>query len=367
MRRVVRVLALVAVAAALPQASARPEPAPLELPVALAGTTVAFARAPEQPLPRVIDVAPLGARVALDAPLVVRFDGPVPSARRSGVVELEPEVAGEARWNDDSTWTFTPKRWRQGRPQRVRVRPPSGDPIEWTFRARVPMPLAPVAGEGARLVLTFDDGPNDRRQADRLLDRLKELRIRALFFPSGRWAQTRPDWVLRARDEGHRVCNHTFSHVNLTAPWMTEARITDEIVRGAGDGDCKLFRPPLMGVDARVERIAKTLGYEVYLWDVDSRDWEGGPAEDVLATALGQARPEAVVLFHIHADATFQILPTLAERLRAAGYVLSWDPADAPSRRVGLGGRPEWGALTDRPTDAETSMADADLPGLGPP
>lgn len=360
-------LALVAVAAALPQAGARPEPAALALPVALPSATVAFAPAREAPRPRVIDVAPLGVRVALDAPLVVRLDGEVPAPARAGFATLEPDVAGEARWIDGSTWTFTPTRWRQGRPQRVRIHPPGGEPIEWAFRTRVPMPLAPVAGEGARLVLTFDDGPNDRRQADRLLDRLKELRIRALFFPSGRWAEARPDWVLRAHEEGHRVCNHTFSHVNLTAPWMTEARITDEIARGAGDGECKLFRPPLMGVDARVERIAKTLGYEVYLWDVDSRDWEGGPAEDVLATALGQARPDAVVLFHIHADATYEILPPLAEKLREAGYVLSWDPADAPARRVGPGGRPEWGALADRPTDAETTMADADLPGLGPP
>lgn len=309
----------------------------------------------------------MGERVALDAPLVVRFEGDIPSAQRWKVAELEPDVAGDGHWVDGATWSFTPKRWRQGRPQRVRLHPPGGEPVEWTFRARVPMPLAPVAGEGARLVLSFDDGPNDRRQADRLLDRLKELRIRALFFPSGRWAKTRPDWVARARDEGHRVCNHTFSHVNLTAPWMTDARITDEIARGAGDGECKLFRPPLMGVDARVERVAKTLGYEVYLWDVDSRDWEGGPAEDVLATTLGQARPDAVVLFHIHAEATYQILPPLAERLRQAGYVLSWDPADAPGSRVGAGGRPEWGVLADRPTDAETSMADADLPGLGPP
>jgi len=360
-----RVLGLLAIAAVLPQASARPEPAAV-VPVAVAPLAEAAAppALPIEPA-RVIDVAPIGERVPLDSPLVVRFERPV---RRDAVrVELVPELEGEASWLDDTTWSFVPKRWRQGRRQEVKVSAPDLDPVAWTFRARVPMPLAAPPGEGSRLILTFDDGPNDRRQADRLLDRLNELGIRALFFPSGRWAATRADWVERAKREGHRVCNHTLSHVNLTAAWMTEARIRDEIARGAGDGECRLFRPPLMGVDARVERIAKELGYEVYLWDVDSRDWEGAPAEDVLATVVGRAGPERVVLFHIHADATFQILPPLAAKLREAGYVLSWDPADAPNARVGAGGRPEWGALSDRPSDAELPQADADGSGLGPP
>lgn len=365
-RRLARVLALSAVAVALPQASARSAPGPVALaPIAERAPSGGEPAAAPAPVPRVVDVAPAGERVALEAPVIVRFDAAVTPG--AVAVELLPDVAGDARWLDDRTFSFTPKRWRQGRPQRVKVTTAGAEPVEWTFRARVPMPLAPAPGEGSRLILSFDDGPNDRRQADRLLDRLKELSIRALFFPSGRWAKTRPDWVTRARDEGHRVCNHTYSHVNLTAPWMTEARITDEIARGAGDGDCKLFRPPLMGVDARVERIAKALGYEVYLWDVDSRDWEGGPAEDLLATVLGRAKPEAVVLFHIHASATFEVLPLMAEKLREAGYVLSWDPADAPNGRVGPSRRPEWGALSDRPSDAEAPWADADGPGLGPP
>jgi peptidoglycan/xylan/chitin deacetylase (PgdA/CDA1 family) len=356
----------VAVAAALPQASARTEPLPhAPRPVAEASAySGPAATVTDAPPPRVVEVEPVGERVSLDAPLVVRFEADMVPGN---IVELTPDVPGEGRWLNARTWSFAPKRWRPGRPQRVRVAPPGGEPVEWSFRARVPMPIAPAPGEGARLILSFDDGPNDRRQADRLLDRLKELGIRALFFPSGRWAKARPDWVLRAHDEGHRVCNHTFSHPNLTAPWMTEARITDEIARGAGDGECKLFRPPLMGVDGRVERIAKSLGLEVYLWDIDSRDWEGGPAEDLLATVLGRAHPEAVVLFHIHAAATFEILPALAETLRKAGYVLSWDPKDAPGSHVGSGGRAEWGALRDRPTDAETPSADTEAPGLGPP
>jgi hypothetical protein len=111
-----------------------------------------------------------------------------------------------------------------------------------------------------------------------------------------------------------------------------------------------------MGYDARVERIAASLGYEIYLWDVDSRDWEGVPAEDVMNTVLTAARPDAVALFHIHSRVSFGLLPALAQRLRDAGYVLSWDPEDAVAAKgVGPGGRDghrEWGAELERPNSA---------------
>lgn len=372
-RRKLQVVFAAFAAALLPHASARPGPASAEREAPAATLPPVELHAPPSvPRPRVLEVSPRGERVPLDAPLTVRFDAPVPLAERASLLALTPRTEGELRFLDDQSLVLSPKRWRPGKAQRVRVNL-GDDSIEWSFRTRVPMPSVITPGEGARLVLTFDDGPNDRRQADRLLDRLKDLEVRALFFPSGRWTATRKDWVERARSEGHRVCNHTKNHVNLTAPWMTVERITEEIRDGASDGECKLFRPPLMGFDTRVERIASALGYELFLWDIDSRDWEGGPSEDVAATVLGAARPDAVVLFHIHADSTFQILPLVVEQLRKAGYVLSWDLRDAPNAHVGpgarvgarAGARAEWGALADRPSDTESESAEAG--GLGPP
>jgi peptidoglycan/xylan/chitin deacetylase (PgdA/CDA1 family) len=352
-----------AIAAAVPAAGAEPEPWPravVAVPTSGAERAHAgVAPAAIDPPPRVIDVSPTGDRVPTDAPLVVRFDRDVPESERASLLSFDPGLPGEPSWLDARTVSLASVRWRAGRAQRVTVA--TREPVSWTFRAKVPMPDAIAPVSGARLILSFDDGPNDPRQADRLLDRLHELGIRALFFPSARWLRTREDWLARAVHEGHRVCNHTLSHVNLTAPWMTEARIRSEIAQGAGDGSCKLFRPPLMGYDKRVEAIAKELGYDLFLWDIDSRDWEGGPAEDVMATVLHAAKPDAVVLLHIHADATYRILPALAERLRSAGYVLSWDPADSPAddaELVGTGGRREWAELLDRPKDTAENPDD---------
>ncbi len=297
------------------------------------------ARAPGAPLARpfavdVIDMQPRGVRVATRAPVTVRFDHAVDRDTVTRAFGVEPPAEGRLAWIDDRTFRFAPKRWKPGHDYRVHVggtAPGGGTVIDatWTFRTEVPEPAHVVPGGGANVVLTFDDGPQYPRQARELLDLLAELGIRALFFPSGRWAQAHPEFVARALRDGHRVCNHTLSHVNLTEPWMTEARIRSEIERGANDGACRLFRPPLMGIDKRVTRVARELGYDVFLWDVDSRDWEGGPAEDIQNLVLGRVKPGSVVLFHMHARATLAVLPSLAARLREAGYVLSWDPADA--------------------------------------
>lgn len=316
-------------AAATAPAPARPEPAPPAPP----------SRA--QPAAR---VGPLGKRVPLEAPLEAHFDVPVDAA--SIELALDPPAAGRLEWTDARTLRFVPERWRAGRAYRVSLSGlgREGDPlapVQWQFRTRIPKPAAIVPGDGRPLVLTFDDGPHKKRQADRLLDVLREHGARAVFFPTGRWTRQRADWVERARREGHRICNHSYSHKNLTQPWVTEQDIRFEIENGAGHGDCTWFRPPLMAFDGRVERVARELGYSLYFWDVDSRDWEDTPALDVYNLVLARARPEAVVLLHMHAAGTLRALPRLLERLRRAGYVLTHEGTRPPPKPVVGGGGSE--------------------------
>lgn len=293
---------------------------------------------------KVLEGAPRGERVALGEPVVVRFDHAVEPAMVERAFVVEPPVVGRFVWRDAATVAFEHEPFAQGREYTVRVGgvAPDGGVVmgeRWTFRSRVPAPARIEPGRGGNVIFTFDDGASSPKQADRLLALLAELRIRALFFPTGKWTERHPDFIPRAVEAGHRVCNHTYSHVNLSKAWMTEARIRDEIARGADDGGCRLFRPPFMGYGEREERIARSLGYDLFLWDIDSRDWEGGPAEDLENLVLGRVRPGAVVLMHVHARATLAALPPLAAKLRETGYVLSWDPADlAPNVGEGATG-----------------------------
>lgn len=330
--------AVVVVLVARARSPARAHAVPPSSPPASASALAApSASAPAHPRPlAAARVSPHGRRVTLDTPLFARFD--VAVDRTTLDLAIEPRAEGKVEWLSPSELRFVPTRWTAGREYRVRLAARTLDgtpfqPPEWRFRTRVPAPEAIAPGDGKPIVLTFDDGPHKQHQADRLLDVLRDHGARAVFFPTGKWAKTRPDFVARAAREGHRVCNHTLSHKNLTEPWMTDAEIRKEIAGGAGDGTCRWFRPPLLGTDARVERIAKELGYELYLWDIDSRDWEDAPAEDVENLVLSQAHPNAVVLLHIHAAGTQKALPSILTRLKAAGYVLTHEGTKPPAPR----------------------------------
>ncbi|MEZ4221037.1 MAG: polysaccharide deacetylase family protein [Polyangiaceae bacterium] len=295
-----------------------------------------------EPRAQLVAFAPQGERVPVGEALRIEISEPVKDGELQ--VTVDPPTPTRRRWLTPRVLNVEPlSNWRQGRAHRVSVGVAGRPHVELTFRTLVPEPFVITPGEDKRAILTFDDGPHRRRQADQILDMLAKHDAKAIFFPTGKWARARPDWVERAVKEGHWVCNHTYSHRNLTKPPITEAMIEFEILNGAGDGHCKLFRPPLMAVDARVERIVARLGYRMFLWDVDSRDWEDTPAPDVENRVLGQIKPDDVVLLHIHAEGTHQALPRILERLIDAGYRPTFAPRDASDvgeGRIGLGQLP---------------------------
>jgi peptidoglycan/xylan/chitin deacetylase (PgdA/CDA1 family) len=70
---------------------------------------------------------------------------------------------------------------------------------------------------GREIMLTFDDGPH-LKWTPTLLDLLKEVQIKAVFFVLGQCvgAKGGREIVKRAFDEGHRIANHSYSHPDLT-------------------------------------------------------------------------------------------------------------------------------------------------------
>lgn len=277
-------------------------------------------------LARATGTEPSGVHVPLDASVVVHFDRPV--APDGVKLSVEPPAEGRASWPDARTFVFKPVAWHEAIRHHVKLEGPGIEPVAFEFSSLAPPPERIEPGGGARVTLTFDDGATRPAQVSELLDVLRKEGVSAIFFPIGRWAQAHPRLIERMVREGHRVCNHTWSHQNLRLPNLTEDAIRREIARGAGAGTCDLFRPPMRAYDPRVERIVADMGYTMYLWDVDSRDWEDLPAEDMVNRVLKRVRPGSVILFHMHAAETLKALPVVIARLRKAGYALA-APEDA--------------------------------------
>ncbi len=247
------------------------------------------------------------------------FDREVPEPRRDEVaatISLDPPVPLTISWTDVDELALTPSRLHPATRYRVVV---EGQPPDtWSFRTRFPTPARITPGEDGYAVLSFDDGARNRTEALRLYELLDQLGVKALLFPSGRWASANADLLVRMERNGHLVCNHTTNHLVLVN--LTDAEIEREIVGGAGHGSCHLLRPPMMAMSPRVEAVAARLGYRTFLWDVDTRDWEGLPAEDIVNLALTRVFPGAVILMHHHGAHTREAVPPLVSQLRANGY-----------------------------------------------
>ncbi len=148
--------------------------------------------------------------------------------------------------------------------------------------------------------LTFDDGP-DPVWTPAVLSALSGSSLRATFFVIAPRAAAYPQLVAAICAAGHAVELHCYDHVRHT-----------ELDRAAVEDDTRHALETLaaLGVHARrwrtpwnvrapwTREIAAAHDLELCGWDVDSHDWRGDGAEQMLAAVGPELHEGAVVLLH---------------------------------------------------------------------
>lgn len=194
------------------------------------------------------------------------------------------------------------------------------------------------------LALTFDLGGRLSPAVD-IMERLIVDRVCATIHPTGDAALTSTGRAVMALIKAHpelfELGNHTMHHCNLrdggggricpTTP-PTVARIQAELQRAeetivalTGRSTNPYWRPPYGASDARVRAAAAAIGYRTtLLWDIDTIDWktiaDGGPTTAGIASkVVTNARTGSIVLMHLGGYHTYDALPSMVLRLRAAG------------------------------------------------
>ncbi len=179
----------------------------------------------------------------------------------------------------------------------------------------------PIYRTSGVVTLSFDDSAPLAR-AHAILDVLGQKGVKAVFCVRGNWARAHPGFIERVRAEGHALCNHTASHPDLTA--LSDEGIRAEIAGGALPDDGGRLRPPYGAYDARVQAIAASMGYVLYLWSIDPRDWTGASADTIVNTVLSNLHPGAIILLHLHGANTLAALPHIIDGILAAGYEIGY-------------------------------------------
>lgn len=184
--------------------------------------------------------------------------------------------------------------------------------------------------------LTFDDGPSQGVTPE-ILNILKRYNIKATFFVIGKMANANSDLLLREKQEGHTIANHTFSHdykyiYANPKNFVDDLNMGNAVIKSIIDGyNSKLIRFPggSFGKEREPYRKAVTeAGYHYIDWNALNGDSEGNgniPADKLVERLKQTTRGQKHLIVLMHdaplKNTTVQALPQIIEYLKANGYV----------------------------------------------
>jgi len=178
--------------------------------------------------------------------------------------------------------------------------------------------------------LSFDDGYGDIWQILNMLNSLP-YNVHATFCLLGAVMEKQPDFVRAAVASGHRICNHTYNHHNLSL--LSDAEIAkqlnytdyiyDSIINPETPGDTTKpwMRAPGGTHDQRVIATVNNLGYYIEGWNVSSIDTEPSfDANTIIGNVLPKVQNGSIILFHFSNPADLQAVPIIVQSLHNQGY-----------------------------------------------
>jgi chitin deacetylase len=179
------------------------------------------------------------------------------------------------------------------------------------------------------IAITFDDGP-DPVFTPKVLEILREHRIKATFFLVGERVRRFPELLQRIVEEGHEVGNHSDS-------WRRSVQLSDEeferdLLRaepslglgseGLGSGS-KLFRPAGGFIRGSQLRLLRKYRYAAVLGSAFAFD-PYRPPRRYIEWAIGRGlKPGGILVLHDSGgdrSKTVGALPAIIHRAHAEGY-----------------------------------------------
>lgn len=148
------------------------------------------------------------------------------------------------------------------------------------------------------LYLTFDDGPHPE-VTPFVLNELRKYNASATFFCIGNNVEKYPEVYQQIINEGHRIGNHTFDHLN---GWKTKDNIyLENIAKAAGIIDSNLFRPPYGRITKfQLEALkGNNFNLKTIMWSVLSGDFdEKLSGENCYLNVVNNSEPGSIIVFH---------------------------------------------------------------------
>ena len=130
--------------------------------------------------------------------------------------------------------------------------------------------------------------------------------------------------VRRLSAAGHEIMNHSDSHPDMPSlsreGMLAEIQRCSDKIQAITGTRPRLFRAPSGAYDDATLETVEALGMYCIQWDVDSLDWKGLTAEEMVRRVTGQVQSGSILLFHNGVENTPAALEQILGILRQEGY-----------------------------------------------
>lgn len=188
----------------------------------------------------------------------------------------------------------------------------------------------PAKAPSKTVYLTFDDGPH--KVSDQLLSILNEFDAKATFFMLDGNMRNFPDAVKRMAEAGHSLGAHGVTH-DKTKIYQSPQTVVAEMeqtlktIKEITGIDSTLIRTPYGSAPYMKDPYKKAVsdkGYQLWDWNVDSKDWyyrDNRLVANTIAQVADKAKKDEPLVILLHErEETLAQLPQLLDYLKKQNY-----------------------------------------------
>ncbi|MBQ7453407.1 MAG: polysaccharide deacetylase family protein [Clostridia bacterium] len=187
------------------------------------------------------------------------------------------------------------------------------------------VPIYCVETSEKKVALSFDAAWGSDK-TNQIIEICKANNIEVTFFLVGFWVDANPDKVKAIYDAGFDIGTHSETHPQMSK--LSAVQMENELTTSCGKISAitgqkvRFFRPPYGDYNNLLLQTASNLGLQTIQWSVDTLDWKGLSASQILTRVEQGLDDGAIILCHNNSDHIVEALPELIGMIKSKGYSL---------------------------------------------